>query len=79
MFTVALLVLFTILCLLLSGDGAWDNVTKPSRNELVFEGRPKDYGAFVLRREYSRRFILAFSGALTMVSLAVIVPKVAGR
>lgn len=78
MFTVALLVLFSVLCILLSGDGAWDNVTKPSRNALVFEGRPKDYGAFALRREYSRRFIIAFSGALTIVSLAVIVPKLLG-
>jgi periplasmic protein TonB len=76
MFTVALLILFSVLCILLSGDGAWDNVTKPSRNALVFEGRPKDYGAFTLRREYDRRFILAFCGALTFVSMAVIVPKV---
>lgn len=78
MFTVALLLLFTVLCIILSGDGAWDNLTKPARNQLVFEGRPKDYGAFVLRREYDRRFILAFSGALTIMSLAVIVPKVMG-
>ena len=76
MFTAALLLLFTFLCILLSGDGAWDNMTQPKRNELVFDGRHRGYGAFVLRRDYDRRFILAFAGALSVMGLAVALPKV---
>ncbi len=78
MLTVALLALFTLLCVLLSADRAWDNVTKPERNALVFDGRNRSYGAFVLRREYDRRFVWAFAGALGVFGSAVAVPKVLG-
>jgi periplasmic protein TonB len=74
MLTVALLALFTLLCLLLSADRAWDNVTKPERNSLVFDGRNRAYGAFVLRREYDRRFVWAFLGAVGLLGGAVGVP-----
>ncbi len=77
MLTVALLALFTLLCVLLSADRAWDNVTKPERNALVFDGRNRSYGAFVLRREYDRRFVWAFLGALGLLGSAVAVPKLA--
>lgn len=73
MITAIALLLFTILCIVLSGDGAWDNVTKPERNELVFEGRHQGYGAFPLRREYDRRFVIAFFGAVGMVGLGLAV------
>lgn len=76
MLTAALLLLFTLLCIMLSADRAWDNVTKPERNALVFDGRHRDYGAFVLRREYDRRFILAFFSAVGLFGSAVMVPKV---
>jgi periplasmic protein TonB len=75
MITAILLLVFTLLCVLLSGDGAWDNVTQPKRNDLVFEGRHRGYGAFVLRREYDRRSIFAFVGALSVLGLVVAVPK----
>lgn len=78
MLTVALLALFTLLCVLLSADRAWDNVTKPERNALVFNGRNRSYGAFVLRREYDRRFVWAFAGAMAVVGAAVAVPKALG-
>jgi protein TonB len=77
MLTVALLALFTLLCVLLSADRAWDNVTKPERNALVFDGRNRAYGAFVLRREYDRRFIWAFTGALGLLGTAAALPKLA--
>lgn len=77
MLTVALLALFTLLCVLLSADRAWDNVTKPERNALVFDGRNRSYGAFVLRREYDRRFVWAFMGALGLLGSVVAVPKLA--
>ncbi len=37
---------------LVSMDLSWANVLSGSRNELVFDGRNKEYGAFELRREY---------------------------
>lgn len=75
MLTAFLLLLFTALCVLLSADRAWDNVTKPERNSLVFDGRHRGYGAFVLRREYDRRALFAFAGALGLVGGAVSVPR----
>mgnify|MGYP000873798047 CR=1 FL=1 len=74
MITTVLLLLFTVLCILLSADRAWDNVTKPERNDLVFDGRHRSYGAFVLRREYDRRALLAFVGALGLVGGAIPLP-----
>lgn len=78
MLTVVLLTLFTLVCVLLSADHAWDNVTKPERNSLVFDGRNRSYGAFVLRREYDRRFVWAFFGALGIFATGVAVPKLLG-
>lgn len=75
MITALLLLLFTALCAVLSADHAWDNVTKPERNELVFDGRHRGYGAFVLRREYDRRFLLAFAGAAGLVGSALLIPQ----
>ena len=75
MLTVALLAFFTLLCVLLSADRAWDDETRPERNALVFDGRNRSYGAFVLRREYDRRFVWAFLGALGILGAAVAVPK----
>jgi protein TonB len=74
MTTMIVLLLFTFLCLLLSGVRAWDNVTMPGRNDVVFEGRNRAYGAFALRREYERRFLFAFAGALALLGSAVLVP-----
>ncbi len=76
MITLLLIVLFTVLCIALSSDRAWDNVTKRERNDVVFDGRHRGYGAFVLRREYDRRFMLAFAGAITIVGAAVTLPRV---
>lgn len=78
MLTALLFILFTIVCFLLSADRAWDNETKPERNELVFTGRHQDYGAFVLRREYDRRFMLAFLGAMMVMVSAIVLPRVLG-
>lgn len=74
MITLFVLLAFTLVCLLLSGDRAWDNVTMRGRNDLVFEGRNRSYGAFVLRKEYDRRFLFAFVGAIALLGSAVLVP-----
>ena len=57
------LLLLTILCVVLDDGRAWDNVTRSVRNDLVFEGRHQGYGAYVIRRDYDRRFVIAlFTG-----------------
>lgn len=70
-----LLILVTLFCLLLRADRTWDDVTAPERNDLVFAGREHRYGAFVLRREYDRRLLLAFLGATALFAAAIAVPK----
>ena len=59
MITAAALLLFTLLCAYLSGDREWANVTKAERNDLVFDGRHQGYGAYILRRDYDRRLMIA--------------------
>jgi len=51
---------------LLSWDRSWSNLTLPSRNALVFEGRNQEYGAFVLRNESGRKLALAFGTVLVL-------------
>ncbi len=40
----------------------WQQVTSSVRNETVFEHRNKSYGAFKIRRDYNRNFILILIG-----------------
>ena len=42
----------------------WQQVTSTVRNEAVFENRNKKYGAFVIRRDYNRNFILILLGMI---------------
>lgn len=41
----------------------WNSCIDFERNEFVFENRNKLYGAYVIRREYSRNMLLAFSAS----------------
>ena len=46
--------------------GGWMDVTSEIRNEIVFEGRNKEYGAYFVRRLYNKSVFIAIS-----VSIAV--------
>ncbi|MBA2613237.1 MAG: energy transducer TonB [Bacteroidetes bacterium] len=48
----------------------WNDVTLDSRNDIVFEGRNQDYGAFELRRNYNKRITFIIGGMLVF-SLAL--------
>ncbi len=48
----------------------WNDVTLDSRNDLVFEGRNQEYGAFELRRNYNKRVTFIIGGMLVF-SLAL--------
>jgi periplasmic protein TonB len=48
----------------------WNNLTLDARNDLVFEGRNQQYGAFELRRNYNTRVTLILGGMIVF-SLAL--------
>lgn len=48
----------------------WQQVTSSVRNEVVFEKRNKEYGAYVIRRDYNKRMILIMFGMLGSVGVA---------
>jgi protein TonB len=47
-------------------------------NEIVFENRNKEYGAYALRTAYKKRMTIAVSISLTVLLLAVTFPLIAG-
>ncbi len=50
----------------------WSNATSPERRDLIFENRNKEYGGFVIRRDYERHVIFAmmftFLGTVLLIS-----------
>jgi protein TonB len=66
-----------ILSLLLAMDFSWNNVLTSVRNQLVFAGRNKEYGAYVLRRDYVKRLMMAVAGSIVIVGLAISTPMIA--
>jgi len=69
--------LMLILSLVMSLDLTWNNVLTNVRNQLVFAGRNKEYGAYVLRRDYVKRLMMAVGGSVVIVGLAISVPMIA--
>jgi protein TonB len=55
----------------------WSNAISPERRDLVFENRNKEYGGYVLRRDYSKRTVIALFIALFGVGFAVTAPMIA--
>jgi len=43
---------------------SWNDLTLDARNDLVFEGRNQNYGAFELRRDYNKRVSFIVGGML---------------
>jgi protein TonB len=55
-------------------SGNWDDVTSHNRNEIVFEGRNKEYGAYVVRQRYNGTLLLALLIAASFGVLVAAVP-----
>jgi len=55
---------------------AWDNCISDGRNEIVFETRNKNYGAYLIRREYSRTVIIAFIASSLLMIFFVCIPLI---
>jgi periplasmic protein TonB len=50
-------------------------VTLSSWDDLVFETRNKNYGAYVLRKMYLRRLVLGLGGSVAMMTLLIVAPQ----
>jgi protein TonB len=48
---------------------SWQQVTSDTRNDVVFQGRNKDYGAFVIRQDYNRNLLFIMGGVLCSVGV----------
>ncbi|MBT1701466.1 TonB family protein [Fulvivirgaceae bacterium PWU4] len=51
--------------------GSWD--------DLVFAARNKAYGAYMLRRAYARRLVLAVGMSTTMIAVLLVAPEIISR
>ena len=48
----------------------WQQVTSDIRNDIVFDGRNREYGAYVLRTEYDKRLMLIMFSLLAVIGLS---------
>jgi hypothetical protein len=53
----------------------WNNVTLDERNDLVFEGRNQNYGAYELRSNYNRRVTFIIGGMILFSVVSVSLNK----
>ncbi len=51
----------------------------PDFDEIVFENRNKDYGAYQLRKKYNRNLLIAMLLGMVILSAAVIAPYISAR
>ncbi|HRN35477.1 MAG TPA: TonB family protein [Flavobacteriales bacterium] len=72
-FAIIILVLVA-LSVVLTLDTSWMNVLQGTRNELVFAKRNKDYGAYELRKEYTRRLAVAMVAGIALFAVVVGTP-----
>lgn len=54
----------------------WNNIVYDGRNDLVFEGKNKEYGAYMLRKSYKRTINIALSITLGIVVVLIAIPKI---
>ena len=59
--TILLISAAALIIFLISVDASWSNVLSTQRNNLVFEGRNMNYGAYSLRREQPRNMFIALT------------------
>ena len=61
----------------------WDSVVAPVRNDIVFEERNKEYGAYALRKNHNRTVAMALlitgSAFLLAVSITAIIDLIKNK
>ncbi len=55
---------------------SWTNLVSSIRNEIVFENRNKEYGAYQIRRNYNNTMVIALGITISTFLFAVSIPKV---
>jgi protein TonB len=60
MMLLTIIICAALAIVLFSADVSWSNVLSQKRNDLVFESRHKDYGAYLQRQEQPRNLFIAF-------------------
>ncbi|MDX9725587.1 MAG: TonB family protein [Bacteroidales bacterium] len=53
---------------------AKEKITAPAFDDIVFENRNKEYGAYSLRKKYNRNVIIAMAIGIVVISTAIIAP-----
>jgi len=53
---------------------AKEKIQAPAFDEIVFENRNKEYGAYTLRKKYNRNVIIALLIGIFLISISIIVP-----
>jgi protein TonB len=54
--------------------GGWMDVTSESRNEIVFEGRNKEYGAYYVRKKYQKVILISLGIAVGSLVVGISIP-----
>lgn len=75
MITTALILGFLLLTIILATGSGWNNVLSPDRNDLVFTGRNREYGAYKLRQEHHRTMLIALFTGLGIVGSIILIPS----
>ncbi len=57
-------------------SGGWNDVTSEGRNDIVFEGRFKDYGAYFVRSRYRKTLAIAFLITIVIGVIAISLPVI---
>ena len=53
---------------------AKENIKAPAFDDIVFENRNKEYGAYRLRKKYNRNVIIAMVIGIVIMGTAIITP-----
>ena len=54
----------------------WDSCLSMKRNNIVFENRLQEYGAYQIRRDYFKTVIISFFGSLLFIVFITIIPTI---
>ena len=53
----------------------WQQVTSHERNEVIFEGKNQEYGAYALRRDYDKKIIYILLGLVLVIGITFGIAK----
>jgi protein TonB len=54
----------------------WENPASNSRNEIVFSGRNRNYGAYIIRKSYHSSILKSFASSILLLTLIFAAPYI---